>query len=149
MSGQRLPEAHWVSELYDDIGYLAGQHALTGLAEIVRERRRQIEQDGFTPAHDRREHMGGTLLDLTRREAVSAFHGVFGGTDGPPECERRLARTGALAWAEIDRLAAEFGPQPDPDPGPEPAGYRCWTEGNYTHHAHKPGMPCPVYGGGD
>ncbi len=137
LAARRLSTGYMLSEAVNDLSWLFEYGAMTGVAEVLRERRKQIEQLGWTPEHDRREHIGGTLLALVREAAVTAFTGVFGGTDGPAECEHHLAKTGALAAAEIDRLATESGP-------PETVTYRCWTNGSHIHHVHKPGDPCPL-----
>jgi hypothetical protein len=119
--------------------------ALTGVAEIIRERRRQIECKGYTPEHDRREHADGRLANLAAAEVVSLISQRINGLSDPGTDQTSLAETGAMAAAEIDRLQAEFGQ-------PEPATYRCWSTGGgpgengVIHHVHGPDQPCPLYG---
>lgn len=95
-------------EARDDLYWLFSRSALAGVAEIIRERRRQIEL-GHTPERDRAEHMDGKLLYMATGTAAWTGAQAEDGVLGPPEVERGLAATGALAAAEIDRLDAEFG----------------------------------------
>jgi hypothetical protein len=122
-----------------DLAYLLNEGALTGAAEIIRERRRQIEQKGYTPEHDREQHSDGFLAQRASWWVRDTMEGIGAEAYGPAEARRQFTISAALAAAEIDRLAAEFDP--------EPATYRCWRElGGHTHHVHGPGQPCPVYG---
>jgi hypothetical protein len=128
--------ASWV--LAADLMYLERNGALTGVAEIIRERRRQIEQKHYTPGHDRTAHADGGLAEMVQVEAAGCVGARLDGLADPHTDQTAMAMTGAMAAAEIDRLAGEFDP--------EPAAYRCWRSDNYTHHVHGPGQPCPVYG---
>jgi hypothetical protein len=100
-----------VMGLYEDLDWLRDHGALAGVAEILRERRRQIETKGFTPAHDRAAHADGRLVNAVGFQARVCEERVLAGLDGPPEAEQAMARAGALAAAEIDRLTAEFTPE--------------------------------------
>ena len=135
MSGQPS-----ITEAYIDLVWLTEHDALTGVAEIIRERRRHVEQLGYTPEHDQREHRGGGLAFMSAQFILGLLARHYDGTSGgPAEDQTELAQSGALAAAEIDRLATEFSP-------PEPGGYRCWRSGHHTHHVHEPDQPCPLTG---
>jgi hypothetical protein len=93
--------------------------ATRGAELIAAERRRQIEQEGWTPEHDA-EHDGWDLTKAAITYAKEAMGGKYsyGGypLDGWPWDEaywkpsddpiRNLVKAGALIAAEIDRLAA-------------------------------------------
>lgn len=98
-----------VTTAYDDLDWLAANGALTGVAEIMRERRRQIEQLGRTPDHDREHHSGGGLMWMTEQHVWTLLTRLHDGLAGPAEAETELVQTAALAAAEVDRLAGEFG----------------------------------------
>lgn len=90
--------------------------------EVLAERRRQIEKEGWTPEHDD-EHAGGSMAAAAGCYALYAD--AYPNTGQPPaswpwvaECwnpkdrRRNLVRAGALILAEIerlDRLAARGG----------------------------------------
>lgn len=99
-----------LSGIYDDMDWLAEEGALAGVGEIIRERRRQIELKGWTTQHDRDKHAGGELVRLVVSESAEGYGGMVNGSYGPAEVERQMAKSGALAAAEIDRLEAEFTP---------------------------------------
>jgi len=88
-----------------DLNYLEAQGALAGVAEVIRERRRQIEQLGYTLEHDEHEHADGFLVSEASARTTSAIVLVAEGLSGPAEVERDLVEAGALCAAEIDRLA--------------------------------------------
>lgn len=94
-----------------DLVYLCGQEALAGVAEVIHERRRQIEDCGYSTEHDRTAHRGGWLMTQTSLRAAETIAGVTTGVDGVWETAVSLAVTAALAAAEIDRVEAEFGPR--------------------------------------
>jgi hypothetical protein len=100
------------SEALADLRWLDEHGALAGVAEIIRERRRQIEDEGYTPAHDREKHADGYLVSRADAESTAAIVGVAEGIFGPEDVEHHMRRSGALAAAEIDRLNAEFTPGP-------------------------------------
>lgn len=98
---------------------------LEGLARIAAERRRQIEEEGWTPEHDA-EHELGELADAAACYAAAAAFGENIGHElaevlGPPEMWpwspdwwkpsedpiRNLEKAGALIAAEIDRVLRE------------------------------------------
>jgi hypothetical protein len=89
-------------QLVDDIAWLERHGALAGVTAVIAERRRQIQELGYTIWHDRDEHADGSL---GRRAADKA--GGARTCDRPPA--RSLAQAGALAAAEIDRLGS--GPE--------------------------------------
>jgi len=124
-----------LTHAYDDLAWLYERDAMTGVAEILRERRKQIEL-GWTPAHDR-GHDDGWLMAEAHERLGRGLDAIAEGLDGPHETARRLTVSSALSAAEIDRLATESGP-------PETVTYRCWTNGSHIHHVHKPGDPCPL-----
>ncbi len=87
-----------------------------GTDRIAAERKRQIEQEGWTPEHDD-EHDGGELLQAALCYASAARYGAIPGE--PPhgwpwesdswkarsnDAIRNLVKAGALIAAEIDRL---------------------------------------------
>lgn len=91
-----------------DIAWLERHGAVTGVAAVVAERRRQIEK-GYTPEHDRDEHDDGWLgWQAGTRGVLGSYmvqHDPVTG-DAMPE----FAEAGAMAAAEIDRLAAFLRP---------------------------------------
>ncbi|WAG77026.1 hypothetical protein LMK08_16755 [Metapseudomonas furukawaii] len=78
--------------------------------DVLAERRRQVEAEGWTPEHDD-EHNGGQLA-----RGAAAYAAQAGGVDGdvlfpwsenwwkPCEPRRMLVKAGALILAEIERL---------------------------------------------
>lgn len=99
----------------------------TGAELIAAERRRQVEQEGWTPEHDD-EHDDGQLISAAREYASTALKQVslrfvevdakaptaawpwhldwWNPSDDPV---RNLAKAGALIAAEIDRLQRAGG----------------------------------------
>jgi hypothetical protein len=130
-------------QMHENLHWLEGRHALAGIAEVIRQRRFQIEQ-GHTPAHDREAHDDGALVQMAAGRLSDLSDSRLDGLADPATDEMTLAQAGALAAAEIDRLT-EFDP-----PEPEPATYRCWRVpggpgvSGVTHHVHGPGQPCPL-----
>jgi hypothetical protein len=123
------------TQMHADLHWLETHHALAGIAEVVRERRRQIEQKGYTVAHDQRVHADGALAQMAAGALSALADQRLEGLADPATDQGALAESAALAAAEIDRLT-EFEP--------EPAAYRCWTVDGATHHVHGPGQPCPL-----
>ena len=94
----------------------------TGSELIAEGRQRQIEQEGWTPAHDNK-HDGGTLVCAAVTYALEAtfdgpaskgtwFKKFWCWEDSwfkPKDKIRDLTRAGALIAAEIDRLQREAG----------------------------------------
>lgn len=95
-------------EARDDLYWLFSRSALAGVAEIIRQRRKQIER-GFTPQRDQAEHADGKLMRMVAGGSAWTAAQIEDGTVGVAEVETGLAAMGALAAAEIDRLEAEFG----------------------------------------
>ena len=95
----------------------------SGAQLILRERLRQIQQEGWSKEHDD-EHTKGELLGAARAYALVAYHqekfGKIIVTEAPPASwpdnwdnewwkpsknpKRNLVKAGALIAAEIDRL---------------------------------------------
>lgn len=98
------PVEPWDGQLVLDLDWLRTRGALAGVAEVVRERRRQIEQLGYTVAHDDTEHGDGWLMGAANDRLADMLIDVGTGVAGYPECEQALRQAGALAAAEIDRL---------------------------------------------
>jgi hypothetical protein len=96
------------TQMHEDLHYLESQGALAGVAEIIRERRHQIEQ-GHTPEHDREHRQQGTLVYMAGGQAEKCRYRRMEGLADPAGDERAMAKAGSLAAAEIDRLQAEFG----------------------------------------
>jgi hypothetical protein len=102
-----------ILEAIENIGYLAQHGALTGIAGVIRERRRQIEAKGHTVEHDDR-HAGGWLSDGAARSRLSGLRSSRAELDGRVEVlvpvntrefdGEMLREAGALCAAEIDRL---------------------------------------------
>jgi hypothetical protein len=93
-----------------DLAYLFEMGALAGVAEVIRERRHQIEQLGYTPERDRR-HDNAELIGKAVDRINELGTGIAEGTAGWTDAERTMAQAGALAAAEIDRLETEFTPE--------------------------------------
>ena len=94
------------------------------LDEIGQERRRQIEQEGFTEGHDDHEHEGGQIADAAAcyaattdiwrqehnpEEGVDGYYPVWPWTGADDKRKkhsrrRRLVIAAALIVAEIERL---------------------------------------------
>lgn len=98
------------SEVVDDLNYLEEHGALAGVAEVIRERRRQIEQLGYTVAHDGTEHDDGSLVIRAGRQCSAVVQGVLTTSEGPEFVEEKMRQAGALAAAEIDRLSRLLAP---------------------------------------
>lgn len=83
------------------------------LSDVAGERRRQIEQEGWTPEHDD-EHTRGEMATAAASYAVSGLEGGEAIAIGlwpwsadwwkPKDRRRDLVRAGALIVAEIERL---------------------------------------------
>lgn len=89
----------------------------TGIDLIAAERRRQVEQEGWTPDHDT-EHVRGELADAAAIYIAHVQYGMHGDhlfswrtaahgwIKDDPDSVRMLVKAGALIAAEIDRLKA-------------------------------------------
>jgi hypothetical protein len=98
------------AQVVDDLNYLESRGALTGVAEVIRERRRQIEQLGLIPEHDRQERSDGGLVDLAFVRLTDTSYNRHGGISDVKSDERDMAQAGALCAAEIDRLSRLLEP---------------------------------------
>lgn len=95
----------------------------TGLDFISAERQRQIEEEGWSPAHDALhggEDLAAAAACYATPPVVRGQHGdaprlwPWGEADWKPtpnERVRELAKAGALIAAEIDRLRARNSPE--------------------------------------
>jgi Lar family restriction alleviation protein len=84
--------------------------------DVLDERARQIDEEGWTPEHDDR-HAAGTLACAAACYSFAAFHDSYFRDDGSPvgwpwarqwwkptNARRDLVKAGALILAEIERL---------------------------------------------
>ena len=91
-----------VAEACDDLARLSDFGALAGMAEILRERRRQVEL-GLTAEHDD-THADGRLAAMALDHLTLAFYARSAGASSADTDTGRLCRAAALIAAEIDRL---------------------------------------------
>lgn len=94
---------------------------VNGIDLIAAERKRQVEQEGWTPAHDRRHEDGELAFAAACYALPEAARGIIVVTPKfwpwdlewwkptPDDRIRELQKAGALIAAEIDRLRAEGG----------------------------------------
>jgi len=87
----------------EDLVHLANHGALAGVAEVIRERRRQVEK-GYTAVHDDAANPDGGLMSLAEDVLAFAIQDRRDGTASPAGDEEGLREAGALCAAEIDRL---------------------------------------------
>jgi len=88
---------------YDDLAWLHEHGALAGVAEVIRERRRQIEAIGWTPELDDAQAYGSLATKAATR--VNKLRAARrDGTADIGSDEEHLREAGALLAAEIDRL---------------------------------------------
>lgn len=88
-----------------------------GVSRIGDERRRQIEAEGWTKAHDYTEHAGGELgwaaqcylIEALEPGESTAFWPEGWEWKPSPDPIRNLEKAGALIAAEIDRLLLANG----------------------------------------
>ena len=95
-----------VAQAQADLAWLERHGAAEGVAAIVAERRRQIEQMAWTRSHDDIAHTDGWLGN---EAAIRAAVGVYMDRHDPQgnkDAADQFAESGALAAAEIDRLEA-------------------------------------------
>lgn len=95
-----------------DLAWLEQHGVVSGVAEILRERRRQVEELGWTPEHDAR-HSDGWLMHAAVRQVTRAGQRVAEGTGGPEDIEEGCRQAAALCAAEIDRLITMLTPESD------------------------------------
>jgi hypothetical protein len=100
LKGGRDPE---LAAAMDDLAALHAAGALAGVAETLRERRRQVEALGYTPEHDDR-HDDGSLAADARFRLGHLLQSRVDGTSDIAGDEDKLRTASALAAAEIDRL---------------------------------------------
>jgi hypothetical protein len=99
-----LPPGHELDLAIADLRWLAGHGASTGVREIIRERRRQIEKLGYAPERDAVEHANGMLLHMARHRLVLVDVARDEITATPVSDDDGLRKGGALVAAELDRL---------------------------------------------
>jgi hypothetical protein len=97
------PEALQRVDARNDLEWLMKHGALAGAAEILRERRRQRETEGWTPALED-ELTSGQLADLIGNRLSQLLDSRESGTADIGSDEENLRKAGALCAAEIDRL---------------------------------------------
>lgn len=88
----------------DDLARLADFGALGGVAEIVRERLRQVEALGYSAERDDIEHTDGWLMHDAIRRLQNAGRRVAEGIGGAEGIEEACRQAGAMLAAEADRL---------------------------------------------
>jgi hypothetical protein len=99
-----LPPGHELDLAIADLRWLAAHGASSGVYEIIRERRRQVEKLDYTPEHDGRVHANGMLLHMARHRLVLVDVARDELTATPVSDEDGLRKGGALVAAELDRL---------------------------------------------
>lgn len=96
-----------------DLLYLQDHGALAGVAEIIRERRRQIEELGYTPEHDDRlgPRSHPSLVGMAG-DKISMGYGLDAVVNQitPGDQAAYCAKAGALLAAEADRLHRVVNP---------------------------------------
>jgi hypothetical protein len=93
-----------LATVVDDLAYLAEHGALAGVAEVIRERRRQIEVLHLTPELDDVAGADGGLLHVAASYLARVDQERRGGLADAGTDEAGLRSAGACAAAEIDRL---------------------------------------------
>lgn len=95
---------------------LAQGHKLSGVGWIAKERKRQIQEEGWTAEHDDK-WVGGELLKAANSYIWASLSLVLAKRTWPWDAEwfkpkshlRNLVKAGALIAAEIDRLQRKEG----------------------------------------
>jgi hypothetical protein len=123
---QEAAERKPLDEAIADLAWLRLNGALPGVAEIIRERRRQV-QDGWTPEHDD-QHVRGELMSMARSRILRGAQAVYNG-GGYPEQESALRASGALLAAEIDRLNRLLAATPCTEDSTDDDDKSCWGQG--------------------
>lgn len=96
------------SQAVRDLAWLEDHDAVTGVAAVIAERRRQVEQLGYDAAHDREHHADGWLLgEAMQRAAVAGYMARHDPVPDVISTRQEAAEAGALLAAEIDRLGGE------------------------------------------
>ena len=120
---------------------------MNGIERIAAERARQVEEKGYTPAHDD-THTAGELAEAAIAYALAGYgkHALahqflpWEADLGPAFADpiRALEKAGALIAAEIDRLLRLDGGTDEPAPAPTPAVRRFATLLATHLHEHPP-----------
>lgn len=92
------PDLH---QAITDLDYLYQAGALPGVAAVIAERRRQLQELNWPLSHDD-EHTNGLLITLARKRLVDVAIARHEGTTVSETAE--LAKGGALVAAELDRI---------------------------------------------
>ena len=111
LAADRMSRDPDVAVVCDDLARLADFGALGGVAEIIRERLRQVQDLGHTVARDAERHAEGFLPVSATLHLEAMWNAEREGTAGYPECEQELRQAGALLAAEIDRLVHDLTPE--------------------------------------
>lgn len=101
-----LSAARETADAMADLLWLSQHGAQLGVTAVIAERRRQIEKLGYTIGHDRAIGEPGWLAKEATLRAAGATMMIRYDPPGNADSRHELAEVGALAAAEIDRLAA-------------------------------------------
>ena len=93
--------------------------SMTGIEAISAERKRQVEEEGWTPEHDRQHKSGELALAAACYAIPPLFRKTWDAVEKlwcwhynwwkptPKDRKREIVKAGALLAAEYDRLVAE------------------------------------------
>jgi hypothetical protein len=109
LAADRMSRSPDVAVACDDLARLADFGAMAGVAEIIRERLRQVDPCGYDAAHDT-HHDDGWLMHEAVRRVENAGRRVAEGIDGAEGIEEGCREGGALLAAEMDRLLLMLTP---------------------------------------
>jgi hypothetical protein len=109
LAEDRMSRSPDVAVACDDLARLADFGAMAGVAEIIRERLRQVDPCGYDAAHDTL-HGDGWLMHEAVRRVENAGQRVTEGIDGAEGIEEGCRQGGALLAAEMDRLLLMLTP---------------------------------------
>jgi hypothetical protein len=104
LAADRMSRDADVAVACDDLARLTDFGAMAGVAEIVRERLRQVQDLGHSAEHDDIEHTDGWLMHEAVRLVQNAGRRVAEGVGGAEDIEEACREAGALLAAEADRL---------------------------------------------
>lgn len=91
-----------------DLAWLERHDAIAGIAEVIRERRHQIEVRGYTTLHDDGHPLGWLAADAVIRLAGAAYMARY--DPAKVAAIPELAAPAALVAAEIDRISGSTEP---------------------------------------
>ena len=136
LKGKREPE---LADAMDDLAALHALGALAGVAEILRERRRQVDATSYRPEHDDRYDDGA----LAARASVLLGDLQQSRLDGTADIgsdEGYLRAAGSFCAIEIDRLNRMMTPGPG---GGEAGRCRCGHPQD-AHDHYRRGTECAL-----